>query len=112
MESVLEHKKRVQAEGGLTKRLAQVLVRDPTPLLHHGEVLWRNGERISEVRSASYGHTLGGAVGLSMLESTKEPITKSYISDAEWKMEIGDSMYPCSVSLQPLFDPKNEKIKV
>ena len=111
MESVLDAKKRMKAEGGLRKRLAQVLVRDPRPLLHHGEILWRNGERIGDVRSASYGHTLGGAVGLTMLESSSDPIRKSYIQDAEWQIEIGNAMYPCTVSLQPLYDPKNERIK-
>jgi len=111
MESVLESKTRAKAEGGLGKRLAQVLVKDPVPLLHHGEVLRRNGVRVSEIRSASYGHTLGGAVGLSMLESADDPINKSYITDAEWEVEVGNELYPCKVSLRPLYDPKNERIK-
>lgn len=110
-EKVLEHKQTAKAEGGLKKRLAQVLVDDPQPLLHHGEVLWRNGERICEIRSASYSHTLGGAIGLCMLESN-EPIKKLYISGGDWAIEIGNDMYPCTVSLRPLYDPTNEKIKV
>ena len=93
------------------KRLAQVLVQDEVPLLHHGEVLWRNGKRVSEIRSASYAHTLGGAIGLCMLESDCGPIEKSFITDGDWSIEIGNKMYPCRVSLRPLYDPKNEKIK-
>lgn len=114
LESVLEEKTRAKARGGLTKRLAQVLVNDPSPLMHHGEVLWRNGERISEIRAASYGHTLGGAVGLSMLESCEkdEPITKEWIQRGDWSVEVADEFYPCTVSLRPLYDPKNERIKV
>jgi 4-methylaminobutanoate oxidase (formaldehyde-forming) len=108
---VLECKKMVKAQGGLRKRLAQVLVDDSRPLLHHGEVLWRNGDKVGEIRSASYAHTLGGAVGLTMLESD-EPINKSYILDADWSIEIGNDMYPCSVSLQPMYDPKNERVKL
>ena len=110
-EKILEHKQIAKTEGGLKKRLAQVLLDDEEPLIHHGEVLWRNGERISEIRSASYAHTLGGAIGLCMLESN-EPIKKSFIESGDWSVEIGNDKRPCTVSLRPLFDPKNEKIKV
>jgi 4-methylaminobutanoate oxidase (formaldehyde-forming) len=91
--------------------MVNVLLEDPEPLLHHGEVIWRNGERISEIRSASYGHTLGGAVGLSMLESPL-PITKAYLTTGEWQVEIGNKKYPAKVSLAPFYDPKNSKVKV
>lgn len=111
-EEVLAQKASSKAEGGLRKRMASVLVNDPEPLLCHGEVLWRNGERISDIRSASYGHTLGGAVGLTMLESADEPITKDYLKSGDWQIEIANEKYPCSVSFAPFYDPKNTKIKV
>eukprot|EP00557_Chaetoceros_sp_GSL56_P002633 CAMPEP_0176497120 /NCGR_PEP_ID=MMETSP0200_2-20121128/11550_1 /TAXON_ID=947934 /ORGANISM="Chaetoceros sp., Strain GSL56" /LENGTH=957 /DNA_ID=CAMNT_0017895103 /DNA_START=90 /DNA_END=2959 /DNA_ORIENTATION=+ len=90
MENVLKQKNCAKRDGGLRKSMAQVLLSDPKPLLHSGEVLWRNGQRIGEVRSASYGHTLGGAVGLCMLEST-EPILldKGFIEEGEWVIEHG-----------------------
>ena len=109
-EAVLEHKKIAKAEGGSKKRMAQVLVHDPQPMLHHGEVVWRNGERISEIRSASFGHTLGGAVGLTLLEN-EDPVTKAFVEEGDWSVEIGNEHYPCSVSFRPLYDPKNERIK-
>lgn len=46
----------------------KVLLLDPEPLMYHAEVLWRNGVRVGDVRAASYGHTLGGAVGLALVE--------------------------------------------
>jgi len=98
-------------EGGLRKRMAHVLVNDPEPLLDHAEVVCRNGEPISEIRAASYGHTLKGAVGLTMLESDT-PINKRFIAVGEWEVMIGDKRYPCDVSLAPFYDPKNAKIKV
>jgi glycine cleavage system aminomethyltransferase T len=118
MEHVLAQKAQAKERGGLSRRMAQVLVEglaeDPSsPLLYHGEVLWRNGERISDIRSASYGHTVGGGVGLTMLESpTGEPLKKAYIEGGEWELEIADKMYPCKVSFAPLYDPKNTRIKV
>jgi 4-methylaminobutanoate oxidase (formaldehyde-forming) len=110
-EHVLAQKAHAKANGGLRKRMVSILLEDPEPMLHHGEVIWRNGERISEIRSASYGHTLGGAVGLSMLESLV-PITKAYLATGEWQVEIGNEKHPAKVSLTPFYDPKNSKVKV
>jgi glycine cleavage system aminomethyltransferase T len=114
-EQVLAQKAKSKELGGLTRRMASVLVPlTPTdPLLYHGEVLWRNGERISDIRSASYGHTVGGGVGLTMLQSPNgEPITKKYVERGTWEVEIAEKRYPCQVSLVPFYDPKNSRIKV
>lgn len=110
-EHVLAQKANAKAKGGLKKRIANVLVQNPMPLLHHGEVIWRNGEPISDIRSASYGHSVGGAVGLTMLES-RDPITKDYLTSGEWQVEIANEKYPCKVSLVPFYDPKNQKVKL
>ena len=38
-------------------------------MLHHAELVLRDGEVVGYVRAASYGWTLGGAVGLAMLDA-------------------------------------------
>lgn len=113
MESVLKQKNRVKEDGGLQKSMVQVLLHDSAPLLHSGEVLWRSGKRVGEVRSASYGHTLGGAVGLCMLESS-EPIKKDkkFLEKGDWVIEHGTDFIPCTVSFESLYDPSNKKVKV
>jgi len=68
-DSVLELKKK--GISGLRRRLVQVLVKQPEPLMYHGEILLRDGLPVGDVRAASYGHTLGGAVGLSVVESNR-----------------------------------------
>lgn len=111
MEAVGIQEKNRKQNGGLKKRLASILCLDPSVMLHHGEVLWRNGKRNTDVRTASYGHTIGGAVGLAMIEDSKEPITKQYIEEGKWEVQVGNLFYPCKVSLKPLYDPKNLRIK-
>lgn len=99
----------------LKRKLVQVLLKDSTPLLNHSEVVWRNDIRVGNIRSASYGHTLGGAVGLSMIDMnlTKEDITlKEFVEKGKWEVEIGNKKYPSIVSLKPLYDPSNLKIKI
>lgn len=71
------------------------------------------GVRIGDIRAASYGHTLGGAVGLAMITATNdnEFVNNKYLSDGIWEVEINGKKYPCSCKLNPMYDPKNLKIK-
>jgi glycine cleavage system aminomethyltransferase T len=102
---------RQKEAGPPTRRLAQVLVKDPEPLLFHAEVLHRNGKPVGYVRAGSYGHTLGGAVGLAMIEAG-EPINPTYLKDATWEIDIAGSRYPAAVSLRPLYDPDMTRIRI
>ena len=108
-------KQLAKEQGGLMRRLASILVTDPAPLMHGQEVLWRNGESVSDVRAASYGHTLGGAVGLSMLQTSSKnptiPVTKDWIETGDWQVEIGNEFYPAKVSFAPFYDPKSLRVK-
>jgi glycine cleavage system aminomethyltransferase T len=92
------------------RRLLQVLVKDPEPLLYHAEVIYRNNKAVGYIRAASYGFTLGGAVGLAMIEAG-EPLNKTYIQEGEWEIDIAGKRYPVGVSLRPMYDPKMERIK-
>ncbi len=92
------------------RRLVQVLVSDPEPLLFHAEVVRRDGVPVGYVRSASYGFTLGGAVGLAMVEAD-EPVTQSYLDSAEWTVEVADRIWPATASLRPRYDPTNARIR-
>lgn len=105
-EAVLARK----TEGPLTRRLVQVQLTDPEPLMFHAEVVHRNGVPVGYVRAASYGHTLGGAVGLAMIEAG-EPVTKAYVSDASWSVDVAGVQVPAIASMQPLYDPTNARIK-
>ncbi|MGK2927192.1 MAG: GcvT family protein, partial [Lysobacterales bacterium] len=61
-----------KAAAPYARRLVQILLQDPEPLMHHAEVVLRDGVPVGDVRAASYGHTLGGAVGLAMV--TGDPV--------------------------------------
>jgi len=99
-----------QKAAPLQRRLAQVLVKDPTPLLFHAEIVLRDGKPVGYVRAGSYGHTLGGAVGLAMIEAGA-PITASWLSAGRWEVDIAGKRYPAEVSLRPLYDPEMQRIK-
>jgi 4-methylaminobutanoate oxidase (formaldehyde-forming) len=100
-----------KAAGIPKRRLVQVLVKDPEPLLFHAEVVHRSGKPVGYVRAASYGHTLGGAVGLAMVEADR-PIDADWLNDARWEVDIAGKLYPATVSLRPLYDPRMERIRL
>jgi 4-methylaminobutanoate oxidase (formaldehyde-forming) len=96
--------------GPPKRRLVQVLLKDPEPLMFHAEIVHRNGRPVGEVRAASYGFTLGGAVGLAMIEAG-EPVNAAYVEGGAWEVDVAGKMYPAEVSLRPMYDPKAERVK-
>jgi len=78
--------------------------------MFHAEIVLRDGVEVGYVRAASYGHTLGGAVGLAMVEADV-PITTAWIDEGNWEVDVAGSRYPAQVSLRPMYDPTNERIR-
>jgi glycine cleavage system aminomethyltransferase T/glycine/D-amino acid oxidase-like deaminating enzyme len=99
-----------QKAAPMHRRLVQVLIKDPEPLMYHAEVIRRNGKPVGYVRAASYGHTLGGAVGLAMVEAG-EPVNAAWLESGKWEVEIAGKLFPAITSLRPLYDPEMKKIK-
>jgi glycine cleavage system aminomethyltransferase T/glycine/D-amino acid oxidase-like deaminating enzyme len=104
-EAVLAQK----AAGPLKRRLVQVLIKDPEPLMFHAEVVRRDGVPVGYVRAASYGHTLGGAVGLAMIEP-KVTVDEAYLASGTWQVDIAGKLCPAVVSARPLYDPGMKRI--
>jgi glycine cleavage system aminomethyltransferase T/glycine/D-amino acid oxidase-like deaminating enzyme len=100
-----------KARGPLRRRLVQVLITDPDPLMFHAEVVRRDARPAGYVRSASYGFTLGGAVGLAMIDAD-EPVTQAYLDAGEWTVQIGNVVYPAAASLRPMYDPGSKRIQM
>lgn len=100
-----------KAAGPLRRRLLQILIRDPEPLMFHAEIVHRDARPVGYIRAASYGHTLGGAVGLAMIDAGDEPLDQRWIDAGAWEVDIAGRRYPATASLRPLYDPANERIK-
>ena len=101
-----------KATWGFKRRLLQILVKDPEPLMFHAEVVHRDGVAVGYVRAASYGHTLGGAVGLAMIDGGGAKMDQAWIDAGRWEVDIAGTRYPAVASFKPLYDPEMKKIKV
>lgn len=98
------------AAGPPSSRLVQVLLRDAQPLLFHAEVMLRDGVPVGDVRSGSYGWTLGGAVGLAMVTNPDGPVTADWLATGTWEVDIAGVRYAAHVSLRPLYDPTSSRV--
>lgn len=96
--------------GPPKRRLVQVLVEDPEPLLYGGEPVLRDGRWLGYVRAAAYGHTLGGAVGLAMLED-EAGLPAEAVDGVRFEVDIAGTRFPASASIRPLYDPDRLRIK-
>ena len=74
-----------------------------------GEPLRRDGVVVGEVRSASYGWTLGGAVGLAFV-GHDGPVTPQWLADGAWEVDIAGTRHDVRVSLRPLYDPTSARV--
>jgi glycine cleavage system aminomethyltransferase T/glycine/D-amino acid oxidase-like deaminating enzyme len=98
------------AAGPPTRRLVQVLVEDADPLLFGGEPVYLHGRIIGTVRAGAYGHTLGGAVGLAMLEDAGG-IPSDAVEHGHFEVDIAGVRYPARASIRPLYDPDRNRIR-
>ncbi len=110
-EALLARKTENDAAGGMARRLVQVRLEDPEPLLFHAEMVLRDGQPVGYVRAASYGWTLGAAVGLAMVEGGGEPVTPNWLAAGRWEVDIAGTRYPAEVSLRPMYDPTSARVR-
>jgi heterotetrameric sarcosine oxidase gamma subunit len=100
----------VKEKGVLNYRMVQFLLKDPEPLLHYGETIYESGKRVGYIRAGSYGHTLGGSVGLGFINNA-DGVTSDYVRNGEFEIDVAGERYPAKASLQPMYDPKLERVR-
>ena len=96
--------------GPPTRRLVQFLLEDPQPLLFGQEPILRDGAWVGYNRIGAYGHTLGGSVGLGMVEDGAG-IPDGAIDEWRFELEVAGTRYPARASLRAMYDPDRARIK-
>ncbi len=100
-----------KAAGVPAQRLVSVHVPGEVQLVH-GETVLRDGATAGYVRAGSQGWTLGGAVALALVANADgSPADKAWLDAGEWTVDVAGRRHPAVVSLRPLYDPANERIR-
>jgi sarcosine dehydrogenase len=98
-----------QRDGGVTKRLAGFTT-DPSVVLLGRETIYRDGERVGWLSSAGFGYTIDRSIGYGYVRNA-DGVTPEFVRSGSYELEVATERVPCEVSLQPLYDPRSERVR-
>jgi 4-methylaminobutanoate oxidase (formaldehyde-forming) len=97
-------------EAGLERRMVQIRLTDPQPLLFHNEAIVRDGQIVGTVTSGNYGHHLGGAIGMGYVPCAGQ--SEADVLASSYEIEIAGERFAAQASLKPMYDPKSERVRM
>ena len=80
--------------------MVSVVLTDAEPVLHGGDVVLRDGSPVGDVRSASYGWTVGAAVGLASVRA-EGAVSAAWLAAGRWEVDSAGRRHGAAVSLEP-----------
>ena len=103
-----------QRAGGVRKLLAAFTV-DPSVvgrdvILLGRETIYRDGERVGWLTSGGYGYTIGRSIGYGYVRNPAG-LDAQWVLAGAYELEVAGERVPATVSLQPLYDPTNARVK-
>jgi len=102
--AILEHQ-----EKGAQSRLLLFRLENPEALLFGKEPIRRDGECVGRLTSASYGWTVGGAIGMGYVAcSAAEPLKE--LAAANYEIMVEGKAVPSKGSLRAFVDPANHRM--
>ncbi len=98
-------------ETGLARRMVQFRLTNPEPLLFHNEPILRDGKIVGQLSSGSYGHALGGAIGMGYVPCTEPGEGAEAMLASRYAIMVAGEIFEAEASLSPMYDPRSERIK-
>ena len=99
-----------QRRAPLVKWLCGFTLPDPAVSLLGRETIYRNDERVGWLSSGGYGHTLQLNIGYGYVRRA-EGLDRDYLLAGRYELEVATERVPCRVHLQPLYDPRMERVR-
>ena len=90
--------------------LIQLLLEDPDLFVYHNEPILLNDTIVGSITTGSYGHSLGGPVGLGWIK-LDETIDLSLLEQYSFQVLVAGKKIAAKVSLKPMYDPSNLKLR-
>jgi 4-methylaminobutanoate oxidase (formaldehyde-forming) len=98
-----------QKQNSVKRRLVIFVLEDPEPMLWGGEPIHRDGKPVGYTTSGSYGHTLGGAIGMGYVNHS-DIITDNFINSGRYQINVSGRMHAAKAFLRAPYDPQRKKI--
>jgi 4-methylaminobutanoate oxidase (formaldehyde-forming) len=99
-----------QRRDGVRKMLACFVADDPNIVLAGRETIYRDGARAGWLTSAGYGYTVGASIGYGYVRN-RGGVDAGYVMAGAYELEVATERVPCTVQLDPLYDPAMTRIK-
>jgi len=94
---------------GVRKMLAAFTV-SPASVLLGRETIYRDGARVGWLTSGGFGYTIDRSIGYGYIRNA-DGVTADWILTGSYELEVATERVTAEVSLQPLYDPTNSRVK-
>ena len=94
-----------------TKRLVQFRLEDPGRLLYHDEPIYQNGELVGRTTSGMWSYVEGAALAMGYINHP-DGVTKDYVDEGSFEIEVAAERIPATASLRSFYDPQNLRVKM
>lgn len=94
---------------GAARRLLSFRLKDPEALVFGKEPILRDGEIVGRLSSASYGWTVGGAVGMGYVTRPKCMPMKD-LEARSYQVKVAGRLVQARASLRPFYDQSNSRL--
>ncbi|MGR3802868.1 GcvT family protein [Marinibacterium profundimaris] len=98
------------ARGTVPERRLATFTAPPDTVLLGRETIFRDGERVGYLASGGYGHTIGQAIGMGFVRHVGGA-TSDWILGGTYTLDVAGEKIPAEVTLRPLYDPDNLRLK-
>jgi sarcosine dehydrogenase len=98
-----------QRREGVRKMLATFTV-DPAVVLLGRETIYRDGERVGWLSSGGFGYTIGRSIGMGYVRDS-DGVTAEWLLAGSYELEVATERVSAEVTLKPLYDPTNSRVK-
>lgn len=102
----------LEAQRGqkLKKILATFTVDDSAVVLLGRETILRDGKPAGWLSSGGFGHTVGQPIGLGYVRDPAG-LDRAALLGSTYELEVATERVPCTLHLEPLYDPRMERVK-
>ena len=98
-----------QKSAGVKKLMACFTV-DPDIVLQGRETIYRNGERVGWLTSGGFGYTVGKSIGYGYVRNP-DGVDADYVQGGAYELEVATERVPAQMHMEPLYDPKMQRVK-
>jgi glycine cleavage system aminomethyltransferase T len=100
-----------QKENGLKRQLVSFVLQDPEPVLWGSEPIYRDNKVVGYTTSGSYGHSVGGAVGMGYVKNP-DGVNAEFLKSGSYEINISGRRYPATPHLRAPYDPDRKRILI